>query len=127
MIEGAQGSRLFNTRPTDTADTLAFTATLNTELTKLLVCNTTGGAVTFRFYHLPEGVAVSSLDYALWYDKSVAANDTFIFGGETGNGGIQLEEGDTILVRSATANALAFQGYGITASIAPEQQQGQGA
>ncbi len=119
MIEAAQGSRLFNARPADTNDATPFIATLNTEITKLLVCNNTGSAATFRFYHLPAGETVSDIEFALWYNKSVAANDTFIFGGDTGNGGIALEIGDRIIIQAGTADALSFQCYGVTQSIAP--------
>lgn len=119
MNGAAEGSRIFTTRPGDTNTATVFTATLLTELTRLLVCNTTGGAVTFRLYHIPAGELVD-LDYAVWYDKSVAANDTFTFGGDTNNGGIHLEEGDMIAVRSSSADALVFHGYGVTANIAPK-------
>ncbi len=119
MIGAAEGSRLFASRPADTNDTTVFTATINTELTRLLICNNTGGAVTFRFYHVPEGGA-AGLDNALWYDKSIAANDTFSFAGDTNNGGIHMEEGDFLVVRSSSGNALGFHGYGVGANIAPK-------
>ncbi len=119
MTGNAQGSRLFRSRPTNTTDVLAFTASVGTEITRLLVCNNTGSAATFRVYHLPTGVSASALDYALWYDVSVAANTTFLFGGDGGNAGIHLEEGESIVVRSGTGNSLGFHAYGVTASIAP--------
>lgn len=119
MIDGAQGSRL-NTviRPATTGETVAFVATLDTEITRVFVCNNTAGAVAFRLYHVPEG-GVAGLDNALYYDKAVAANDTFTLGGDTNNGGIQLKTGESIVVRTATSNALGFHLYGVTASIAP--------
>lgn len=118
-IDAAQGSRLFSVRPANTSDTDAFEATLQTELTKLFVCNNTGGALTFRLHHVLAGGS-ASLDNALYYDKSVAANDTLIFGGDTPNGGIHMAEGDKLVVRSSSGNGLAFNGYGVTATIAPE-------
>lgn len=119
QINAAQGSRLFWNRPADTAEHTAFTATLQTEVTKLFVTNNTGGALTFRLWHVPAGGS-AGLDNALFYDKSVAANDTYIFGGDTPNGGIHMDEGDFLVVRSSSGNGLGFNGYGVTASIAPE-------
>lgn len=118
MIGAAEGSRLFSSRPADTAETTVFTASLATELMRLFICNNTGGAITFRVHHVPAGGA-AGIDNALWYDKSIAANDTFQFGGDTNNGGIHLEEDDFIVVRASTGNALSFNGYGVTANIAP--------
>ena len=118
MIGAAEGSRLFMSRPSDTNNATVLTVTVNTELTKLLICNNTGSGVAFRLYHVPSG-GTAGLDNVLWYDKQVAANDTFIFGGDTNNGGIHLEEGDSIVIRSATGDALGFHGYGVTANIAP--------
>lgn len=119
MTGAAEGSRLFANRPTNDSNATVFTATLLTEITRLLICNNTAGAVAFRLYHVPSGGA-AGLDNALWYDKSIAANDTFSFAGDTNNGGIHLEEGDFIVIRSATGNALGFHGYGVTANIAPK-------
>lgn len=118
-IDAAQGSRLFSVRPADTAEATAFTASIQTELTKLFVCNNTAAPLAFRLWHVTNG-DVSSLTNAIYYDKAVPANDTVIFGGDTPNGGIHLEEGDFLVVRSASANGLAFNGYGVTATIAPE-------
>lgn len=116
-VQAAQGLRLASVRPLTTADALAFTTFIDTEVTRALVVNNTASPVAFRLYHVPAGGA-AGLDNALFYDKSVAANDTFIFASDANNSGVQLKEGDTIVVRSATGGALGFQIYGVTASIA---------
>src|SRR5258706_1203014 len=118
-VNAAQGERLARVRPANTSDTLAFTASLPTEVTRLLIANNTAGAIAFRLYHVT-GAGAFGIDNAVWYDKSVAANDTFIDQATNDNAGIQLAAGDTIGVRTATANALVFHIYGVTASIAPQ-------
>lgn len=118
-MEGAQGSRLFRARQNDTNNATVFTASLPTEITRILVANTTGSAATFRLFHVAVGGTADQTS-ALYYDVSVPANTTFAFGGDTNNGGIHLEEGETIVFREGTANALTIHGYGVTASVAPE-------
>lgn len=117
-IEAAQGSRLASVLPTNTSDTTAFTATLDTEVTRMFVTNLTGGALTFRVHHVPSGQAVAN-QYALYYDHALAANDTFELFSDATNSGIQLKEGDFLSVRSSSGNGIAFNMYGVTASIAP--------
>lgn len=117
-INAAQGSRLASIRPAVTTDQLAFTATLDTEITRLLVCNNTAGAVAFRVYHVPAGGS-PGLDNALYYDKTIAANDSFDFSIGAANAGIHLKTAEMLYVKTGTANALGFQVYGVTASIAP--------
>lgn len=118
MIGAAQGSRLASVRPTNTADTLLFTATLDTEVTLAFITNVTAGALAFRLHHVVEGGSVS-LDNALYYDHAIAANDTFKEFVASANAGIQLKTGDALWVRSSSANGIAFNVYGVTASIAP--------
>jgi hypothetical protein len=117
-VEAAQGSRIALLRPANTNAALAFTTTMDTEVTRVFVCNSAASARSFRLYHVLAGASVG-LDYALFYDKAVAANDTFEFYGLSTNGGIQLKEGDTLHVRSSNADDLTFHVYGVTASIAP--------
>ncbi len=122
MIQGgntsAQGSRLASLCPTTTSPELAFTAEMPTEVTRLYAANVTGGAVTMRLWHVEAGDSVAD-KYALLYDYSIAAGETLQLFADAPNSGIKLEEGDELHVRSASANALAFNFYGVTASIAP--------
>lgn len=117
-VEAAQGSRLFSNRPAGTGDTLAFTAVMDTEVTRMFICNTTALAAAFRVYHCLAGDA-PGVNNALFYDKQVAANDTYLLASDATNSGIQLKVGDTIYIKSGTGGALGFQAYGVTASIAP--------
>lgn len=118
-VDAAQGERFFSVIPDGTGDVLAFTATLDTEMTRLYVCNTSSGALTFRLHHVDAGGSVS-LGNALFYDKSIPANDTEQVFADATNSGIQLKAGEMIYVRASSADLLAFNGYGVTASIAPE-------
>jgi len=117
-INAAQGSRLALTTPGDTSNHDVFTAALPTELTRLLVCNVSALAATFRFFHVPFGGSSGSTN-ALFWDVSIATGATFDFAAGTDNAGPQLAVGDILAVRSGTANALTFNIYGVTASIAP--------
>jgi hypothetical protein len=117
-IEAAQGSRLASVLPTDTSNTTAFTATLDTEVTRMFVTNLSAGALTFRVFHVPADVVLGNV-HALYYDHALAANDTFELFSDATNSGVQLKEGDTIVVRSSSGNNIAFNLYGVTASIAP--------
>lgn len=116
-VQAAQGLRLASVRPANTADTTAFTAFIDTEIMRVVVCNTSAVARTFRLFHVPSGGA-AGLDNALFYDKQIAANDTFSLTSDAPNSGIQLKPGDMLGVRSSNANDLAFQVYGVTGRVA---------
>lgn len=120
MIEAAQGSRLAALCPADTDEAVAFTATLATEVTRLYVTNLSNGALTFRIWHVEaDDAGLVSNEYALFYDKALPAHDTFELFADAPNSGIQLKEGDEIWVQSSSADEIAFNLYGVTASIAP--------
>lgn len=119
-VNAAQGARLALSRPAAATDTIVFTASLPTEVTRIHVVNTTAGALTFRIHHVLNSAVAGSMviGNANYYDKSVAANDTFDFSAMNDNSGLQLAPGDSIGVR-ASALGLNFHIYGVTASIAP--------
>ena len=120
-INAAQGSRLAASVPSTAAtDTLLFTATLDTEVTRVFVCNLTGSARTFRFFHVDVGGTPATTN-ALFYDRALGANDTFILFADAPNSGIQLRTGDMIYARPSVANDIGFHLYGVTADIAPQQ------
>jgi hypothetical protein len=107
------GAQLFQNRPSGTTNTTAFTATQLTEFTRILVCNTTGSAVTFRLFHDDSG---STMDQstALFYDVSIAANTTEDIISQVKDAGLSVAKDGTIGIRSSTADALNFTGYGTT-------------
>ncbi len=114
----AQGSRLASVLPGTTADTLLFTATMDTEVTRLFVCNVSGGAAVMDLYHVDDGGIVAAA-CALFFNQSIAAGATLQVFADAPNSGIQLKAGDELWGNSSVASALAFNLYGVTASIAP--------
>ena len=111
----APGSLLAQIRPANTTAATAVTGSVqNTEITRIVICNTTGTAATFRLFHDDDG---STYDQgsALYYDKSIAANDTFEWANESGMSGIAIAKDGTLGIRSGTADALNFSIYGVTA------------
>lgn len=118
----AQGSRIASVLPGTTADTLLFTATMDTEVTRMYVANVSGGAALMDLYHVADGDTLS-VGEALYFNKSIAVGDTFVLFSDAPNSGIQLKAGDTLWGASSVASALAFNIYGATASIAPGERQ----
>lgn len=108
--------------PTSTATATLFTqANLPVvEVTAICVCNTTGSAATFRLHHDVNGTTYGT-DNALYYDKSVPANDSFWIRAESMGAGISLGKGDSIGVQTGTSNALTFTLYGAGAQVARQQ------
>jgi len=97
--------------PTTTATTDLYTVpNLNqTTVSSLVVCNRTGGALTFRVSVHVAGAAASNEQY-LYYDKTVAANDSF-----TAVLGLTLHQSDEVKV-NASANGLSFNMFGVETS-----------
>lgn len=91
----------------------AFTATLLTEITRVVVCNTTGTAAAMSIYHDDNGSTFDATS-ALYEAKSVPANDTIEIKAESIGGGFMVSAGGQIGVKTGTASALTFTLYGIT-------------
>lgn len=121
MISGsnAQGSRLAVLRPDSTDMTLAFTASINTEITNIFVANTTGSTATFRICHVGP-LDIADENNALFWDVEVLSGDTQIIFADSPNAGVTLAVDDTLHVRTDTADALTFTLYGVTATIAQQ-------
>ena len=101
--------------PAVTTDATAYTADLRTEITSIFVCNTSGSAVTFRLFH-DEGGTTYATTNALFYDKSVPANDTIVIRSEYAGSVIIMAPTDSLGVRTSAANDLTFSIYGVTQS-----------
>jgi len=80
-----------------------------TTTSSLVVCNRTGGALTFRVAVRVDGATVDNKHY-IYYDKSVGANDSF-----TAVLGLTLNETDVVSVY-ASATGLTFNLYGVETS-----------
>ena len=108
----APGSLLGQVRPSSTASTTAYTATLETEITQIKVCNTSGAGRTFRLFHDDDGTTYDETT-ALHWDESVSANTTTSIQAQELGGGISIRKDGTIGVKSDAANGLTFSLYGI--------------
>ena len=122
MTTIARGLRLASSLPGSTSDVLAFTATIDTEIKRVFVCNVSAASATFRIHHVGVSESVSATN-ALYYDKTLASNETFEFSANTDDG-IQLKPDESVYVRSSVASALSFNIYGVTADLAPGGQYG---
>ncbi len=76
------------------------------KVTEIVICNTTGGALTYRIFHAKINDFI--LRRALVYDKSIAANDIFQIAGAW----YLNEDDEAIGVRSSAANGLVFTAFG---------------
>ena len=80
-------------------------ASTSTVVSSITICNLSATPTTFRVVLLPLGAAVADADY-IYYDVTIAGNDTFIF-----TGGITMVATDVIQVY-ATLATLSFNLYG---------------
>jgi len=109
----APGNLLAQSRLSDTNAATLYTATIKTEITRIIISNTTGSAATFRLFH-DQGGSTYDESNALVYDFSIASGAFFdsLQSFNTGNG-ITLVPTDTLGIRSGTGNALTFNVYGV--------------
>ena len=109
----APGNLLAQSRLSDINAATLYTATIKTEITRIIIANTTGSAATFRLFH-DQGGSTYDESNALIYDFSIASGAFFdsLQSFNTGNG-ITLVPTDTLGIRSGTGNALTFNVYGV--------------
>ena len=118
MSDLALGLRLDDPlRPGDTSNAILVTAEVITEVTRIVVCNTTGNTPSFRLFHR-RGAEVADQTTALYYDHALAANETFEIKAEAMGSGIFLDPQDELIVRSSAANEITFTAYGVTEQVA---------
>ena len=77
-----------------------------TTCSSLVVCNRTAGALTFRA-RVRKGNAAAGDEQYIYYDKSVAANDTFV-----SILGLTLEQNDVVTIY-ASNTGLSFSLFGV--------------
>ena len=94
-------------RTVDVYDTLYLVPSgVETQIKAIFVCNTSGSVSAFRLNHDENGQTFDSSNY-LFYDKTVAANDTFI-----SCSCIYMKEGDSLGISSDPADSLTVSVYG---------------
>jgi hypothetical protein len=97
--------------PSATTTTTLYTVpNLNqTTVSSLVICNRTGGALTYRVSVHVEDAAASNEQY-LYYDKTIAANETF-----SAVLGLTLNQSDVVKVY-ASNTGLSFNMFGVETS-----------
>lgn len=94
-------------RTVDVYDTVYLVDTgVETIIKQIYICNRTGTATTFRLHHDEDGQTFDNSN-ALYYDKTVAANDTFTICSE-----FYMLEGDSIGVSTDPTDNLTISVYG---------------
>lgn len=117
MLNFASGEQLAQTRPSNTTAASAYTASLVTEITCIVVCNTTGSAAAFSIYHDDDGSTFDQTT-ALHYAQAIAANDTVYITLDAPGAGLFIKPDGQLGVQTDTNSALTFTVYGITEDIA---------
>ena len=86
------------------------------EVVRLLICNTTGSAVTYRVFLDIDAAGSASYGTAnaLWYDVSLAANSTADILAQHQSGGIPLGRAGALGVQAGTANALTVTAFTVS-------------
>lgn len=112
-MSNARGSQIAQSRPAGTTAVTAFTAVLQTEVTCILVCNTSGAGATYRIFHDDDGATYNETT-ALFWDVPIGAGETVTIAAGGENGGIHVSKGGALGVRSSVASALTFSIYGVT-------------
>lgn len=112
-------SQLAQTRPGSTTAATAFTAVARTEITLIVIANTTAAAARARVFHDDDGTTYDQTT-AILYDVVVPANSSLFIAAETLGAGLTVNNSKspgvaagTIGVRTDTNDALTFTLYGI--------------
>lgn len=112
----AQASQLAQIRPADALANNAFTADVETEVTLIMVCNTTSTDRTFSIYHDDDGTTFDDTT-AIYRSQLVSANTTFVIELPYAGAGISIAPGGSLAVQSSLASAITFTLYGVTTRI----------
>jgi hypothetical protein len=113
----ASGFQIAQNRPSGTTATSVYTATMITEVTRIIICNTTSSAADFSLYHDDDGSTFDETS-ALHFAQTVPPYSTVTI--EAGNmgAGLMVTGSGQIGVQTSTSNALTFTLYGITQQVA---------
>ena len=109
-----KGKQLAQARPANTTAVSAYTppsAEIVTEIRKIIICNTTASAATFRLFHDDNGTTYDETT-ALYFDDSVPANKTVTIQYPVGCGLWMDDDTGNLAVRTGTGSALTFTIYG---------------
>lgn len=118
MNDLAEVELLAQSRPANTtAATLIAAPTaargIRLSVTRLVVCNTSGAAATFRVFHDDDGTTYDQTT-ALFYDCPIGAGETIEVLAHSPSGGYGVKPGGALGVRTSVNSALTFSCYGTT-------------
>jgi len=114
----APGFLLAQSRPSNTTATTLYTAGMKTEVTRIIIANTTGSAATFRLFHDDDdGGTTMDETTALIWDNSIATANYVDIQAYLDGAGITIAAGGSLGIRSGTGNALTFSAYGIVSGV----------
>lgn len=109
----AAGALLAQVRPSGTSAEVAFTAPRASEVTRVVICNTTANAVTASLFHDDTGSALLGEANALLFGIELLPNTTQVIESPAIGAGYIISEGGRIGVQSGTASAITFSLYGL--------------
>ena len=112
MTSYAAGFLAGQLRPSNTTAAPLYTATLKSEVTRILIANTTGSAATFRLFHDDDGTTMDETTALVW-DNSIAAGAYVDLQAYLDGAGITIAAGGSLGCRSGTGNALTFSVYAV--------------
>ena len=112
MTSYAAGFLAGQFRPSNTTAATLYTATLKSEVTRILIANTTGSAATFRLFHDDDGTTMDETTALVW-DNSIAAGAYVDLQAYLDGAGITIAAGGSLGCRSGTGNALTFSVYAV--------------
>ncbi len=109
----AAGSQLAQSRPAGTSAVSAFTASVATEITRIVIANTTSSSANASLFHDDNGSTFDQTT-ALLYAVAIPANSTTIIESSGLGSGFHMAADGQIGVQTGTGSALTFTIYGIT-------------
>lgn len=115
MFTGVPGQLLRQVVGNTTAEAV-YTASLDTEITRIVVANTSAAAVTFRLFIDRSGGSVFGAANAIAWDINVPNADRFIDVSEPGSGYI-VETGGVLAFQASVASALTLSVFGFTDNV----------
>lgn len=95
----------------------AFTASLNTEITRIVVVNTGNSNITMRLFHNDTGTTYSNA-YALYWDITIQGSETLVIEAPAAGSGIHVQRGGSIGIQFSDPNVANTSIYGVTETLA---------
>ena len=102
MLNLAYGAQLAQVRPANTNAATVYTSGRSVEITKIILCETSGSSCTFRIFHDNDG-----------YDVALAANTTLVISTEVLGAGLSVYKTGAIGFRTSVANTPTITIYGV--------------